>query len=338
MKKNVLFLALLFVAYCSYSQTTVNSGNVQGTWNKAGSPYLINGDIAVAVGQKLTITEGVKVEFQGAYRLHVYGSIQVLGKIGDTAIFTAKDKNVGWKGIDIHKNATTDDSILFNYMKFEYVKDYNYNFGTSRGSLRIDSNSKVLINHSLFQFNKATFNSGIYLKNCKFSISNTQFHYNEAIDDRTSNTVSAGACMRILNSQGLIENTNIENNKCWAPNNVNDSTTGQSGAICNFYECEIDVQNCEISNNYCSYYGMVTIAGKGNKINFSSTNLENNSSREGKAIECTFENNGNNSIVLKNCRFTNNQGYKVSFISPHNDIYMYSKNAFSNILKVSKIF
>jgi len=148
MKKNIPTLILFLISTVGYSQTTINAGNVSGTWNKAGSPYLVQGDINVLAGQKLTITEGVKVEFQGAYRLRVYGSIQALGKANDTVIFTPKDKNVGWKGIDVYKNAPADDSIIFNHVKFEYAKDIDYNYVAVRGILRIDTNSKVSINNS----------------------------------------------------------------------------------------------------------------------------------------------------------------------------------------------
>jgi len=335
MKKNIPTLILFLISTVGYSQTTINAGNVSGTWNKAGSPYLVQGDINVLAGQKLTITEGVKVEFQGAYRLRVYGSIQALGKANDTVIFTPKDKNVGWKGIDVYKNAPADDSIIFNHVKFEYAKDIDYNYVAVRGILRIDTNSKVSINNMLFYRNKAALGSCLFFRKVKFYIENVDFIENEAIDERTSNTNSAGACMRLLSgSEGVLKNVKILRNKAWAPNNVNDSTTGLSGAIITINGGKIQFLGMDFKDNYCSKDRAIAIAGDSNNLKFEDCNFINNSSREGLVVSCNFEASVDNQVTLNNCLFDNNVSRKVGPGFPTNDIFMYSKSALGNSMKI----
>jgi hypothetical protein len=53
----ILSLALSVPAFAESlsSATTVAGGDVSGTWEVAGSPYLIDGDITVPSGATLTI-------------------------------------------------------------------------------------------------------------------------------------------------------------------------------------------------------------------------------------------------------------------------------------------
>ena len=102
------------------AQTNISAGNVFGTWKKTGSPFKINGNIVVPKDSTLRIEKGVKVEFQGSYSLEVKGSVQAIGAPADTISFTAANKTAGWGGIELRKNLTRKDSLLFNYCKFEY--------------------------------------------------------------------------------------------------------------------------------------------------------------------------------------------------------------------------
>jgi hypothetical protein len=59
--------------------TSILAGEVFGTWDLAGSPYLVEGDIAVPFGEALTIEPGVEVLFQGWYKLTVNGVLDAVG-------------------------------------------------------------------------------------------------------------------------------------------------------------------------------------------------------------------------------------------------------------------
>ena len=87
MKKSTLLLSLnllvcfIFLKFESSAQTTVPAGNVSGTWNLAGSPYLIQGDITIPNGSTLTINPGVTINFQGHYKFMVAGRILAIGTV-----------------------------------------------------------------------------------------------------------------------------------------------------------------------------------------------------------------------------------------------------------------
>ncbi len=79
MKTLILFTVLFFAGAESLAQTHIQSGPVFGTWSFTGSPYYIEGEIAIPVGQTLTIEPGVLVEFQGHYKLTVQGQLLAVG-------------------------------------------------------------------------------------------------------------------------------------------------------------------------------------------------------------------------------------------------------------------
>ncbi len=59
--------------------TEIPPGPVAGTWDLAGSPYIVMGDIFVPSGGDLAIEPGVEVEFAGAYGLTLQGTLTALG-------------------------------------------------------------------------------------------------------------------------------------------------------------------------------------------------------------------------------------------------------------------
>jgi uncharacterized repeat protein (TIGR01451 family) len=65
------------------------------TWNTAGSPYRVTGDVTVNYGVTLTIDPGVVVKFNtGGYRkLIVDGTLTAVGTTGNPIIFTSLDDN-----------------------------------------------------------------------------------------------------------------------------------------------------------------------------------------------------------------------------------------------------
>jgi len=87
---------LLLAGLSAIAATTVPGGNVSGTWTAAGSPYLVQGDIAVPIDSTLTIEPGVEVSFQGWYGLTVNGYLQAQGAEADSIRFTASSS---WGGV-----------------------------------------------------------------------------------------------------------------------------------------------------------------------------------------------------------------------------------------------
>ncbi len=325
--KTILFSILALILYFSNAHsnklgaqpTTINAGAVSGIWNKAGSPYLVQGDITVPAGQKLTITEGVKVEFQGQYRLRVYGSIQALGKANDTVLFTAANPSAGWQGITVYGNTSTTDSVIFDYSKIEYGRNFKYNFKIDTGVVHIQDHSKVRISNSFFYKNKGNRYNGVRVVNCSLTMYNCNFKENEAIDERVNGDNAALNCLVMQESNGILENCIFEQNKCWSPNNPNDSATGLAGSTCNFFSSNVDILNCIFRSNYATTAGTAaSIVGTNSIINFNNCNFINNYSREGKVIFCSFGNNGGNKVTLNNCLFDGNVSMQSDGTKPVN--------------------
>jgi len=337
--KTVLISTLALILYFSNAHsnkleaqpTTINAGNVSGTWNKAGSPYLVQGDITVPAGQKLTITEGVKVEFQGQYRLRVYGSIQALGKANDTVLFTASNPNTGWKGIKVYKNSLLEDSILFKYSKLQYGRTMTYFFRTDTGVLHIDSNKKVGIYNCLFTKNVGSTYASLKMESCDFTIQDCGFIENQGLDDRTNGNNAGQSCISLIKCNGQINNILVARNKNWAPNNPNDSTSGISGGTCGFNSCSIQFSNCLFEDNYATK-GVPCMAISGNNGRNTLTNcvFSKNFSREGYSLSLYFESSVNNLVTLNNCLFDGNGSSKVRFDNATNDLYIVSVNSTSN--------
>ena len=68
--KTILILTisiLILVTNLSLAQTQIDSGYVYGTWDVAGSPYLINGEISIPYSMTLTIEPGVLVDILVAH-------------------------------------------------------------------------------------------------------------------------------------------------------------------------------------------------------------------------------------------------------------------------------
>ncbi len=91
-------LAVLFSA-AAQAETVVPGGEVYGTWDEVGSPYLIKGEITVPECQTLTIDPGVVVDVRGHFKMIVHGTLEAVGTERHRILFTAADTVEGWHGI-----------------------------------------------------------------------------------------------------------------------------------------------------------------------------------------------------------------------------------------------
>jgi hypothetical protein len=77
-----IYLLILFFSYCSiaFSQTNVSGFiNANTTWDLAGSPYIVTGNILVSHGFTLTIDPGVVVKFDTAKTIQIEGQLIAIG-------------------------------------------------------------------------------------------------------------------------------------------------------------------------------------------------------------------------------------------------------------------
>jgi len=135
MKKLILSFCL-FIFTLSLFATDV-SGNQSGTWDLAGSPYNIIGEITVPANQTLQIDSGIEVIAMGNYRITALGNIVAVGTIGDTIHFYGNG-GLNWGGIRL------EDEIVestFDYCRISNTDDLN-DYGIH------SINSLVSIDHS----------------------------------------------------------------------------------------------------------------------------------------------------------------------------------------------
>ena len=76
--------------------TTIPGGPVSGTWDAAGSPYCVEGDITIG---DLTIQPGVCVLVDGPFRIDVAVRLRVLGTAALPVTITSRDPQARWHGI-----------------------------------------------------------------------------------------------------------------------------------------------------------------------------------------------------------------------------------------------
>jgi len=68
----IAFMAMATIAYCTDVSGTINANT---TWDLAGSPYVVTGNVTVAATYTLTIDAGVEVKFDNSRSLFVYGNV-----------------------------------------------------------------------------------------------------------------------------------------------------------------------------------------------------------------------------------------------------------------------
>jgi len=71
------------------------SGDVSGTWDLAGSPYIVTGNTTVQAGQTLTIQAGVTVRTSPGVAFQVYGTLYAAGQPTQPVTFTSRSDSAG---------------------------------------------------------------------------------------------------------------------------------------------------------------------------------------------------------------------------------------------------
>jgi hypothetical protein len=241
MKTIIPLLIATLLCLPVFSQTVISPGPVNGTWAQDGTPYLVEGEIIIENGDSLKIEPGVRVEFQGRFKFIVQGQIIAVGTEDENIVFTAANTSAGWKSFRFVDTPQSNDTSRFTWCVFEYgmVNDtFPENCG---GAMAVRHFSKIVIDHCLFQYNKAPKEiptsgypggGAIALWTSNPIIRNSEFH----------NNVSqyAGAISCYIESSPLIEN----NIFTW-----NRATLWWGGAINCFDKCNPVIKGNTFSFN-----------------------------------------------------------------------------------------
>lgn len=98
-----MILVLALPSREALGATTV-SGAVFGTWDLAGSPYLVEGDLLVDVGRKLVIEPGVDIRFRGPYVFRISGVIEAVGSFLNPILFHRDQPTTPWEGVYLDRS------------------------------------------------------------------------------------------------------------------------------------------------------------------------------------------------------------------------------------------
>jgi hypothetical protein len=164
--KKCLVAIMLTLCLTVFAATEVPAGNVSGTWDLAGSPYNINGEIQILAGETLVIEAGVTVNFTGHHKFNVYGSIEATGSAGNEIIFTADNAVTGWHGMRFFDTTTTGQPLSqLVYCNFEYGRATGVSPDYQGGAIYCADSSELFIQYCSFANNSATTGGAFYLSN-----------------------------------------------------------------------------------------------------------------------------------------------------------------------------
>jgi len=320
MKCLFILIVMLLISFPNYlfSQTQVSAGDVSGTWQLAGSPYLINGEVTIPNDSTLIIEPGVLVEFQGHYKLNVQGRLLAVGTVTDTIVFTINDtigfsnhnsSAGGWHGIRFSWTSPANDSSKIRFCKLQYGKAIGTNWHDQQGgAIFVEDFSKLLISNCLIS-NNCVVGDGV--------------HNNEG------GGISATKCNIAIDNCIFIKNTALD-------------TLGASGAIVvradttfTGFPYQVKITNCQFIEN------AATRSGAGVKIN----NWGDDSLIINVIVDnCEFINNASDhgtGLYIKNSSFTVSNsifiGNKAVRFAAGADFYPVSSGTVSNCLFASNI-
>ncbi len=203
----------IYTLQCSggiYTDTIEVSGMIikDTTWN--ARTVKVTGNVRIADGVMLTIIPGTYIEFQGYYKLIVWGRLTAEGTAERMITFAAKDKAVGWRGIRFdNEYGDMDDNGLSKlvYCRLAYGKatEGTNVYDDAGGAVFMNNFSNVLISNCIISNNQAAGEGGaIY---CRYS---NPVIVNNLICNNTASG-SGGGIYAVYSSPKLINNTIVHN-------------------------------------------------------------------------------------------------------------------------------
>jgi pimeloyl-ACP methyl ester carboxylesterase len=262
----------VFAGATYISWETISSDTV---WTKEGNPYIINGELKIAQGAKLTIMPGVIIKM-GLYGINVYGSLYAPGSPDEKTVITSEhdqdyyremDDGVndlirsGWSSITISKTGQAElNYVLIRYGGNSYSYDYldenirksyikfNTAFAQSYGSEGAINNygGELKINFSTIESNMNGIRTDDY----------AYYGYGcgeETCDDDGCHTNCGYNLLEKVAHKTTINNTEISGNL-------------EYGLINNSQETPIDAQNNFWGDDSGPYSESLNPEGKGDKI------------------------------------------------------------------------
>lgn len=262
-------IGMLF-PFTAYTTSITVSGSYSGSWSY--DTVFVQGNINVPAGSQLVISPGTLVKFQSYYSFDVQGSIIAEGTSGDSIVFTVNDTagfsnqihgRGGWSGIRFRSLASTEDSSIFSYCKFQFGKATEDSLNCYGGAILVYNHNKLRISNCLF-FNNYSFYSGgaIYLQSSNAKIDNCKFTRNNSGNTGVIYGYGGGICA--LNSSPVVKKCEFYYN----------TSTGVGGA-CSFDNSDPLFEHNIMQFNSSALGGALGIL-RSSPINTISNNLVSN--------------------------------------------------------------
>lgn len=142
------------------TQTTQAATNITGqirtntTWTKAGSPYILSGDLEIAPDITLTLEPGTVVQIHKD--IIVYGFIKAIGSSLDSIRFLRTQNSDKWGNINLINNNALAETVYFKYCVFDHTHldvkeqhrievEYCFFYGAS---VHARSNSDIILQYN----------------------------------------------------------------------------------------------------------------------------------------------------------------------------------------------
>ncbi|MCD4744756.1 MAG: right-handed parallel beta-helix repeat-containing protein, partial [Bacteroidales bacterium] len=234
--------------YITIFETIIDSGDVSGIWTFNNSPYLINGNINIPLGQELMIEPGVIIVFNGHYKFSVFGRLIAQANQVDSIFIIPLYEDIGWEGIWFQNTSTNNqDSSMLKYCHIEGVRYPLYTYLDYSGGIVCNYSGDIIIQNCLITNNHATCHGGgiTLLNNSGIIIrKNTITNNKTGLWDYWS-----GGGIYIYNSNAIVIENLISYNKAWFG----------GGISCGFNSSAIIKNNIISFNNGREYGGGIYI-------------------------------------------------------------------------------
>jgi len=236
MKKLTFTLIILcYITFYSFSQTIIsNNQEVYGTWTKAKSPYIIDGEAIVPFGKTLTIEPGVTIKLKTGESnyydkegfdlgmLRVNGKLIAQGTENNWITFTRNGDEGMWGVVLVE----SDQDFLMTYCKFEYGSNIwetrTQSYNSSHGSLSLHYTTGIIENcifsncefwnlfiaNSKITVNQTTFSNSSYV--CIYSHVSDVYIKNSILWTNNESTIGNTSSNYFINNS-LIKDNEIKN-------------------------------------------------------------------------------------------------------------------------------
>jgi hypothetical protein len=176
---------------------------------------LVNNNIIIYGDGKLIIDPGVTVLFTGNYQIKSYGTIKALGTANYKITFTINDttgfsvlsgSSGGWRGIASMNDTIENDSTIFQYCKFLYLKPVyagNPNYPEDYNAFMVNQRNMFRVSNCLFDNIIGNYSTKDFFK---FSLSEVEFTGNEIENSKGLNSLFSMFSCNFNFSKNVVHN------------------------------------------------------------------------------------------------------------------------------------